>query len=73
MAGNEHDVNRSARSGRFVKESTAEREPRTTTTEHVGGDKSGGEQEVHRSASTGRFVKETTAELHPATTETQHV
>ena len=73
MAGNEHEVNRSARSGRFVKESTTEREPRNTTTEHVGGDKSGGDHEVHRSASTGRFVTETTAELHPATTETQKV
>jgi hypothetical protein len=72
MAGNEHDVNRSARSGRFVKESTAERDPRHTVTEHVGGDKGDGDQEVHRSASTGRFVKETTAELHPSTTETQH-
>jgi hypothetical protein len=73
MAGNEHDVNRSVRSGRFVKESTAERAPKNTTTEHVGGDKGSGEQEVNRSAATGRFVKETTAELHPSTTETQHL
>jgi hypothetical protein len=73
VAGNEHDVNRSVRSGKFVKDSTVEREPRHTTTEHVGGEKSGGDQEVHRSASTGRFVKETTAELHPSTTETQHL
>jgi hypothetical protein len=72
MADNEHDVHRSARSGRFVKESTTEREPRTTTTEHVSSE-GDGEQEVHRSTSTGRFVKETTAELHPATTETQHL
>jgi hypothetical protein len=71
MAGNEHDVNRSARSGRFVKESTVEREPKNTVTEHVGAND--GDQEVHRSASTGRFVKETTAELHPSTTETQHI
>jgi hypothetical protein len=71
MAGNEHDVNRSVRSGRFVKESTAERAPKNTVTEHVDG--TGGDQEVHRSASTGRFVKETTAELHPSTTETQHI
>ncbi|AEV83593.1 hypothetical protein ACWT_2848 [Actinoplanes sp. SE50] len=71
MAGKEHDVNRSARSGRFVKQSTAEREPRTTTTERVG--KNSGEREVHRSTSTGRFVRKTTAELHPSTTETQHV
>ena len=74
MAANEQDVNRSVRSGRFVKESTAERDPRHTTTEHVGGDNDrDGEQEVHRSATTGRFVKETTAELHPQTTETQRV
>jgi len=71
MAGKEHDVNRSARSGRFVKESTTEREPRTTTTEHVGPEH--GDREVHRSTSTGRFVKQTTAELHPSTTETQRV
>jgi len=71
MTGKEHDVNRSARSGRFVKESTTKREPRTTTTEHVG--KNVGDREVHRSTSTGRFVKQTTAELHPSTTETQQV
>ncbi|MBO3738708.1 hypothetical protein [Actinoplanes flavus] len=71
MAGNEHEVNRSAKSGRFVKESTAKRQPRTTTTETVGGDADHGEREVHRSASTGKFVTETTTELHPSTTETQ--
>ncbi|WKU03119.1 hypothetical protein [Micromonospora sp. HUAS LYJ1] len=70
MAGNENEVNRSARSGRFVTEGTTDRDPRHTTTEQVG---NGGDQEVHRSASTGRFVTETTAELHPSTTETQHV
>jgi hypothetical protein len=58
----ENDVNRSTRSGQFVKESTAERDPRHTTTEHVDG--SAGDREVHRSASTGRFVTETTSELH---------
>ncbi|WP_229070356.1 hypothetical protein [Actinoplanes sp. DH11] len=72
MAGNEHDVNRSTKTGRFVKESTAERSPATTTTEHVGG-KEHGDREVNRSAKTGRFVTDTTAELHPATTETQNV
>ncbi len=71
MAGKEHDVNRSARSGRFVKESTTKRDPKSTTTEHVGKDK--GDREVNRSTSTGRFVKKTTAELHPSTTETQKV
>ncbi|MDR7278889.1 hypothetical protein [Catenuloplanes atrovinosus] len=73
MAGNEHEVNRSTKSGRFVKQSTAERQPDTTVTEQVGGDHTGGDREVNRSASTGRFVRETTAELHPATTETQRV
>jgi hypothetical protein len=72
MADNEHDVNRSARSGQFVKDSTVEREPGTTTTEHVGGDKSE-DREVNRSASTGKFVKEATVERHPDTTETQQV
>ena len=72
VAGNEHDVNRSVRSGKFVKESTVEREPNHTTTEHVGGEKSG-DQEVHRSAATGKFVTDTTAELHSSTTETQHL
>jgi hypothetical protein len=73
MAGQEHDVTRSARTGKFVKESTAERSPKTTTHEHVGGDKTDGDHEVHRSASTGRFVTGTTAELHPSTTETQQL
>ncbi|GIE82278.1 hypothetical protein Aph02nite_82280 [Actinoplanes philippinensis] len=73
MAGNEHEVNRSARSGRFVKESTAERNPRTTTTEKVGGDSDRGDREVNRSASTGKFVTKTTAELHADTTETQRL
>jgi len=73
MAGPEHDVNRSARSGRFVKESTAERSPESTAHEHVGGSDRDGDQEVHRSTRTGRFVTGTTAELHPSTTETQHL
>ncbi|MEV6305438.1 hypothetical protein AB0M02_38910 [Actinoplanes sp. NPDC051861] len=73
MADNGHDVNRSARSGRFVKESTADRDPRGTATEHVGGDDRDKTHEVDRSTSTGRFVSKTTAELHPSTTETQQV
>ena len=73
MTDNGHEVNRSTRSGRFVKESTAERSPDTTVTEHVGGDSGDGDREVNRSASTGRFVRETTTELHPATTETQRI
>ncbi|GAA0548232.1 hypothetical protein GCM10010172_32610 [Paractinoplanes ferrugineus] len=73
MAGQEHDVNRSARSGRFVKDSTAERSPESTTREHVGGEDKDGDHEVHRSARTGKFVTGTTAELHSSTTETQHL
>ena len=72
MADNDREVNRSARTGRFVKESTAQRDPSHTSTEHVGGDKDG-DREVNRSTSTGRFVTETTTELHPSTTETQKV
>ncbi|WP_430788673.1 hypothetical protein [Actinoplanes sp. G11-F43] len=71
MAGNEHEVNRSARSGRFVKESTTERDPQGTVTETVGGDRERGDREVHRSTSTGKFVTETTADLHSSSTETQ--
>jgi hypothetical protein len=73
MADNDREVNRSARTGRFVKESTAERDPAHTSTEHVGGDEDGREHEVRRSTTTGRFVTETTADLHPSTTETQRV
>lgn len=69
----EHDVNRSTRSGRFVKESTAERDPEHTVTENVGGDENGGDREVNRSAKSGRFVTDTTAELHSSTTERQQV
>jgi hypothetical protein len=67
----ERDVNRSTRSGKFVKESTAERDPQHTTTEHVDG--TAGDREVHRSASSGRFVTDATAELHESTTENQHL
>ncbi len=63
-------VHRSASSGRFVKASTARRNPRTTTTETVG---KGGSRPVHRSAITGRFVTESTAKRHPSTTITQEV
>ncbi|BBH70391.1 hypothetical protein ACTI_70760 [Actinoplanes sp. OR16] len=71
MAGNEHEVNRSSRTGRFVKESTAHRQPDTTTTETVGGDHEKGDREVNRSAKTGKFVTETTAQLHADSTEKQ--
>jgi hypothetical protein len=71
MADNEHDVNRSASTGKFVKDSTVERHPDKTTTDHVTGNSGDGGHETHRSASTGKFVKEGTAERHPSTTETQ--
>ncbi|MBU2665405.1 hypothetical protein KOI35_18010 [Actinoplanes bogorensis] len=73
MSGNEHEVNRSARTGKFVKESTAERNPRETTTEQVGGEHTGGDREVKRSTVTGKFVTDTTADLHSSTTESQQV
>jgi hypothetical protein len=72
MADQEHDVNRSASSGKFVTDSTVERHPSTTTTEHVGHDKDG-DREVNRSASTGKFVKDATVERHPSKTETQQI
>ncbi len=72
MADDEHEVNRSTRSGRFVKDSTANRDPAHTVTERVGADHQDEDREVNRSARTGRFVTDTTAELHSSTTETQH-
>ena len=65
-------VSRSARTGRFVKASTARRSPRTTTTETVGRGTSN-KTTVNRSAITGRFVTEATAQRHPGTTITQQV
>jgi hypothetical protein len=56
-------VSRSAKTGRFVKPSTAARHPRTTVTQTVGGKAKG-----YRSAITGRFVRESTAQRHPDTT-----
>lgn len=73
MADDEREVNRSTRSGRFVKDSTAHRDPDHTVTEHVGDDQEGDDREVNRSAKTGQFVTGTTAELHSSTTETQHL
>lgn len=49
-------VHRSARSGRFVSQSTVARWPGKTTTERVGSG-TGNNRTVVRSASTGRFVK----------------
>lgn len=65
-------VSRSARSGRFVKASTARRSPRTTSTERVGRGTSN-KTAVHRSTISGRFVTAATAQRHPSTTITQQV
>lgn len=72
MAGTEHEVNRSASTGKFVEDKEVEQDPSTTTTEAVGGDH-GGDHEVNRSASTGKFVKDSTVQRHPDKTETQQV
>jgi hypothetical protein len=55
---------RSAISGRFVKESTANRHPDTTLRESRSGEPTGS----HRSAKTGRFVTKAYAARHPRTT-----
>lgn len=66
-------VARSAKTGRFVKTSTAKRHPRTTVIDTVGGKKSGTTVKASRSAITGRFVKAATAERHPETTVTETI
>ncbi|ETZ98318.1 hypothetical protein I546_6951 [Mycobacterium kansasii 732] len=61
---------RSAVTGRYVKGSTAARNPRTTVTESGSGrNTSNGTH--HRSAVTGRYVKGSTAARHPNTTTTE--
>lgn len=65
-------ASRSARTGRFVKVSTARRSPRATTTERIGWGTSN-TTTVHRSAITGRFVKQSTVQRHPDTTMSQRV
>lgn len=55
---------RSAISGRFVKESTANRHPATTLRESRGGEPT----DRYRSAKTGQFVTEAYATRHPRTT-----
>ncbi len=57
--------NRSAITGRYVKASTAKRNPTTTVTER-GTNRSSGTH--YRSAITGKFVKAATAARHPNTT-----
>lgn len=59
---------RSAVNGRYVKASTAARNPRTTVTER-GANQSSGTH--HRSAVTGKYVKAATAARHPNTTITE--
>ena len=59
---------RSATTGRYVKASTAARNPKTTVTER-GANRSSGTH--HRSAVTGKFVKGSTAARHPNTTVTE--
>lgn len=65
-------VSRSARTGRFVRASTARRSPRTTSTERVGRGTSN-KRTVNRSTITGKFVKAATAQRRPSTTITQKV
>lgn len=61
---------RSAVTGRYVRRSTAVRNPRTTVTEHGSGrNRSSGTR--HRSAVTGRYVTPATAARHPRTTVTE--
>jgi hypothetical protein len=59
---------RSAATGRYVKASTAARNPKTTVTER-GANRSSGTH--HRSAITGKFVNGSTAARHPNTTVTE--
>ncbi|MBU8813799.1 hypothetical protein KL953_33560 [Mycolicibacterium goodii] len=59
---------RSAATGRYVKASTAARNPKTTVTERGANHSSGTH---HRSAITGKFVKGSTAARHPNTTVTE--
>lgn len=56
-------VSRSAKTGRFVRSSTAARHPKTTVTQTLGGKAKG-----YRSAISGKFVKKATAQRHPDTT-----
>ena len=59
---------RSAATGRYVKASTAARNPKTTVTERGGNHSSGTH---HRSAITGKFVTGSTAARHPNTAVTE--
>ena len=65
-------VNRPARTGRFVSNAAAARWPGKTTRERVGGG-TGNSRAVHRSAASGRFVTEAAAKRNPGGTITQRV
>lgn len=65
-------ASRSAQTGRFVKASTARRNPRTTSTERIGQGTSN-KTTVYRSTITGKFVKQSTVKRHPNTTISQRV
>lgn len=56
---------RSTISGRFVKQSTAQRRPATTVTERIGGGSTHG---ANRSAKSGQFVTKGYANRNPRTT-----
>ena len=61
---------RSAVSGRYVRRSTAVRNPRTTVIEGGSG-RNRGSGTHHRSAVTGRYVTSATVARHPRTTVTE--
>lgn len=61
---------RSSVTGRYVRRSTAVRNPRTTVTEGGSG-RNRGSGTHHRSAVTGRYVTSTTAARHPRTNLTE--
>lgn len=61
---------RSAVTGRYVRRSTAVRNPRTTVTERRSR-RNGSSGTRHRSAVTGRYVTPATAARHPRTTVTE--
>ena len=65
-------VSRSARTGRFVKASTARCNPKTTSTETVGKG-TGNSKTVHRDVGTGKFITARYATAHPSTTISQEV
>jgi len=62
---------RSAVTGRYVRRSTAARNPRTTVTTERGSGRNSSTGTHHRSAVTGRYVTSATAARHPRTTVTE--